>query len=353
MINKAYIVNATALDSSGALTILKQFLNAIPANKSKWIVFISDKIELSENKKNIRLIPVKNVKSLVKRFLWDTFGIKRWLKKKCIHPIGAISLQNTGFYTGHRIPTYIYYHQSICFYKQKWSFFKKDQRFLWFYKNIYPFFVKLFINHETEIFVQLNYIKEEFIKKYKVSSDNIYVISPSFALPDKNTIYAIELPTNKINLFYPATSYFYKNHAVVIEALDQINSDFFSLYVTIRKNDFLPKRNFLHCMGKIPYAEVFSMYMAADALVFPSYIETYGLPLLEAASLGIPILAADLPYAREVLKGYEGVTFIDHTKPEDWKRALMKLKKGVRYLPFKRLSEAGWPFLFDRIETKK
>ena len=36
------VVNATALDGSGALTVLRQFLAAVPENdRIEWIVFIS------------------------------------------------------------------------------------------------------------------------------------------------------------------------------------------------------------------------------------------------------------------------------------------------------------------------
>jgi len=38
--------------------------------------------------------------------------------------------------------------------------------------------------------------------------------------------------------------------------------------------------------------------------LFPSYIETFGLPLIEAAAFGLPIGVANEAYAHEVLKGY-------------------------------------------------
>ncbi len=43
------VVNATALDGSGALTVLRQFLAAVPENdRIEWIVFISPDIEIEE-----------------------------------------------------------------------------------------------------------------------------------------------------------------------------------------------------------------------------------------------------------------------------------------------------------------
>ena len=66
---KIIVVNATALDVSGALTILYQFVAAIPQTDIKWIVFVSDKIEISAQQQNVRLEPISNVKSLPRRFM--------------------------------------------------------------------------------------------------------------------------------------------------------------------------------------------------------------------------------------------------------------------------------------------
>jgi glycosyltransferase involved in cell wall biosynthesis len=50
-------------------------------------------------------------------------------------------------------------------------------------------------------------------------------------------------------------------------------------------------------------------YEQAQCLVFPSKRETWGLPLTEAKQHGLSILAADLPYARESVGHYDGVSF--------------------------------------------
>ena len=47
-------------------------------------------------------------------------------------------------------------------------------------------------------------------------------------------------------------------------------------------------------------ADVRSLYQMADALIFPSTQEGYGLPLLEAALHGVPVFCSDIPAHREV-----------------------------------------------------
>jgi glycosyltransferase involved in cell wall biosynthesis len=47
-----------------------------------------------------------------------------------------------------------------------------------------------------------------------------------------------------------------------------------------------------------------ALYAQADCLLFPSKLETWGLPLTEAQAHGLAILAADLPYAHETIGEY-------------------------------------------------
>lgn len=347
---KIIVVNATALDSSGALSILRQFIGAIPTDKSvEYLIFISPSIELDCDILNVRLMPVIGVKSLFKRFMWDAFGVRRWLKQNNIKPSASISLQNTNFRTGYNIPNYVYYHQSIPFFSFKWSPFKSQERTLWFYKNIYPFFIQIFLNRRTEVFVQLEFIKEGFSKCFNFERDKIYVVRPqSSVVPSK--IDAFKLPADRINLFYPATPFFYKNHKILFDALSRIKNDKFTLSLTCEKEQFsYDTPSNVYFLGVISFQSVMAMYRECDAMVFPSYIETYGLPLIEAASVGIPILCADLPYAREVLSGYDGAAFIDHTNPTAWAEAINTLVKRKEYTPYRSFEKNSWDKMFEII----
>lgn len=53
-------------------------------------------------------------------------------------------------------------------------------------------------------------------------------------------------------------------------------------------------------LGQLPHARVLSLYMTAGALIFPSISESFGLPLVEASRVGLPILASELDYVRDV-----------------------------------------------------
>jgi glycosyltransferase involved in cell wall biosynthesis len=56
-------------------------------------------------------------------------------------------------------------------------------------------------------------------------------------------------------------------------------------------------------LGYLDERALAAAYEASDVLVFPSLVESAGLPLIEAMSLGLPIIAADRPYAHDMCGG--------------------------------------------------
>jgi glycosyltransferase involved in cell wall biosynthesis len=63
------------------------------------------------------------------------------------------------------------------------------------------------------------------------------------------------------------------------------------------------------------FAELARMYRAATCLVFPSFYEGFGLPLLEAMALGCPVVASDIAALREV--GADAVLYCDPNDSAD------------------------------------
>jgi alpha-1,2-rhamnosyltransferase len=61
-------------------------------------------------------------------------------------------------------------------------------------------------------------------------------------------------------------------------------------------------------------AEIAQAYASSRALIFPSLMEGFGLPLVEARTQGCPVIASDLPVFRELAD--EGVSFFDRTSRE-------------------------------------
>jgi glycosyltransferase involved in cell wall biosynthesis len=56
----------------------------------------------------------------------------------------------------------------------------------------------------------------------------------------------------------------------------------------------------IHLLGEVPYAQIAAYYAGAELFVFPSYLETFGHPLLEAMASDTAVVAADIPVFREI-----------------------------------------------------
>ncbi len=54
-------------------------------------------------------------------------------------------------------------------------------------------------------------------------------------------------------------------------------------------------------LGRVTDAQLAALYKQADAFIFPSSHEGFGLPPIEALSFGCPVVASDIPCLREVL----------------------------------------------------
>ena len=54
-------------------------------------------------------------------------------------------------------------------------------------------------------------------------------------------------------------------------------------------------------LGKLPHDDILKLYIQADALIYPSTFESFGIPLIEARQAGIAVLASELDFVRDVL----------------------------------------------------
>lgn len=72
---------------------------------------------------------------------------------------------------------------------------------------------------------------------------------------------------------------------------------------------------------------VASLIAGAHGMVQPSLVEGFGLPILEANALGVPVIASDIPAHREVaeLAGHHGISLIDPIDLPQWMGAVTTL----------------------------
>ncbi len=77
----------------------------------------------------------------------------------------------------------------------------------------------------------------------------------------------------------------------------------------------------IHVREDMSDIDLSTAYKGAKALLFPSFTEGYGLPALEAAVHGLPIICSDLPVFQEFLQG--GVTYLAPLDIDLWVEAVL------------------------------
>lgn len=132
---------------------------------------------------------------------------------------------------------------------------------------------------------------------------------------------------------YVADGEAHKNHRALLAAWQLLAQEGLhpSLALTLSPRDAVLKRELealvvesglrIKDLGQIPHENVLSLYATARAMIFPSTSESFGLPLIEATHAGLPILASELDYVRDVCTPVE--TF-DPTSPVSIARAVKR-----------------------------
>lgn len=132
--------------------------------------------------------------------------------------------------------------------------------------------------------------------------------------------FAAPLPASSVSLHtdpicdfvYVADGEAHKNHHNLLAAWSLLAEEGIrpSLFLTLGERDAelvkhisetsINARLRITNLGQLPHDEVIDLYARAKALIFPSSAESLGLPLIEAKYLGLPILASELDYVRDV-----------------------------------------------------
>lgn len=355
--NKIVFINATAASEGGALTTIEQFLKRIPKNNDMvFYIFCSLKELKKYENKSIKIINNIKGKKWFDRIMWDLWGLKNWSKKQGITADLIISFQNTGVNYNKNIKQIIILNQSIPFTKEvDWNFLNSNERLLWFYKNIYKKIIKYSMKGSFCVVVPTEWLKRAVMQQFNWDSSRVLVIKPILEQIEVKDIPKIDFKDDRFHMFYPANTAIYKNHELLINALRYIKDYKPEIYNNLiihftfsgdlrinRTTELIGLAEKLQVIehiiflpGKISYERILSFYKSCNLVVFPSYIESFPLPLIEAATFGLPILASDLDYAKEVIGGYKGAKFLDYKDSKLWAENIIDLyNKKIKYTPY-------------------
>lgn len=299
----------------GALSVLKEYYDkALSDQFSNYIFLLND--YYFEETKNVKIKILRKEKKWFFRLLFD-YIYGRFIINK-FNPKHVISLQNTMVF-GLKSPQTVYLHQSIPFQKIKnFSFLKKSEYKLAIIQHFIGKCIKYSLKKCDKIIVQTKWMKNSVVSECNVNPKKINVIVPSISndlIPKKRNI-------KSNHFFYPTSNDIYKNNDLIIKAVDLLNQDgVFNFKVELTIDGESTKN--IKKIGKINRDKVFEKY-SNSILLFPSYIETFGLPLLEAKKCKTIILASDTPFSHEILDDYEDVYFFDPFNVQELKKLMKK-----------------------------
>jgi len=327
---KIMVFNVPAT-TSGALTVLEEYYTRAIKSADvnvQWIFVVSTpELKETENVRVLRYPWVK--KSWLHRLLFDCFVAPKLVKKQ--NPDEILSLQNVIIPFVTKVRQVLYVHQSLPFVDYKFGF--KENKLYWIYQNIIGRFIIRSIRKADEIIVQTNWMKEACCQKAKVNPSKIRVEPPKLNIEVRK--YFTSEGSSLRTFFYPASPDSYKNHKIILEAckkLKEVGIDNYRVVLTLsgRENKYalelyeIARRDGLSIefIGSLKREEVYEWY-SKSVLIFPSYIETFGLPLLEAMLHKTPIITSDTLFSHEILDDYENVWFFEPFDADELCKAML------------------------------
>jgi len=335
------VISGVNLVEGGPLKVFKDVIEAISDDQELEVVCLVHKSSLFSD------IDAKNTV-----FLEFPLVKKNWLKRvwfeyiKC-NKLSRVLRADVWLAMHDMTPRvssphqFVYCHNPSPFYASGLKELRYEPR-LFLFSLFYKWLYKLNIKANTAVIVQQRWIgdylqKSLGAKEYIVAKPVLNVDTPKSSFEIENRL-ALKA---SLVLFYPALARTFKNFELILEAMAYLHANESRVYNRLRlrltidgssnryakylieKYGYLSQVDFL---GMLSYERVKEEYSSCDVVIFPSKLETWGLPISESKLFSKPIILADLPYAHETLGNYDTACFVD---PDNHILLAEKLKELV------------------------
>ncbi|PSV16636.1 hypothetical protein C0W59_05175 [Photobacterium kishitanii] len=358
------ILSGVNLTEGGPLKIFQDAIESASKLDAEVICLVNNKELFNEiNHKRVFFVEIKYPK---KNWIYRVFfeyihsyfiGIK-------YKPEIWLSLHDMSTNLPKKIKQFVYCHNSAPFYQISLKDFKYDKKFSLF-TLFYLYLYRINIKSNTAVICQQSWLAEEFKNKFKIK--NVLVSYPIVENIDNEYNYQLKTKDSghrKI-LFYPTLPRTFKNIELIIDAIEKKPelSDFLIIYITIdiTQGDYaeylIERASRFSCFkftGYLQREKVNKLYELSDIVIFPSKLETWGLPISEAVYFNKPIILSDLPYAHETLGDYDKACFIPPDDNVFLSEILKKIIDGesvfyqTKYIQ-KYATTKGWDSLFNKL----
>ena len=310
---------------SGGLAVINNLYYDFFTNKDAfpdihWFFIVGvDSIESSDN------ITVVNeeryLKTWLHRFYYNKIIAPRFIRDNDI--VATITL-NMNTIRG-KTPNIISFHNVLPLHHIGFDVF--DSLYWIIKQRLINHIVVKSLKKAKAILIPSDWLRKELVNKFGIQDSRIHlsqipVPEISKLLIDSNTD-SFQRSGDEVVFLYPSTSYLYKNHKVVMNAVRKLKMNnvrgykvVFTGYAVSGKNairvkdDIIKEDLPIEIRDNMTKEELAAAYRK-DVLLFPSKIETDAFPLLECMACGGEILTSDFPFSREALKGYDRAVFFD------------------------------------------
>ncbi|HZH68359.1 MAG TPA: glycosyltransferase family 1 protein [Chitinophagales bacterium] len=191
-----------------------------------------------------------------------------------------------------------------------------------------------------------NNTKHDLIEDFKVPEDKIFVIPPTWGreYEYEYTNWFKVLLRQKYNLPYDFILYVgslssRKNLKVIVDALEYPeNSEFHLVVVSNDSGNYEEIESYImgkevkhrmHFLKTVPWYELPGIYCMAKCVVYPSFYEGFGLPIIESIKMDVPVISADNSSLREA--GGTGAVYVGTTDIEAWVDAINRMMVDTEF----------------------
>jgi len=177
-------------------------------------------------------------------------------------------------------------------------------------RRVKVFMIKKYINKAKIVIAQTNNMIHRLKLYFNLSNVKLIPTPLGIEFNNRDFYKNYNLPSEKIKFLFPASYSSHKNFDILKELTEVIYKKKlpYVIVLTLNNKDMLSLNKNINKLfseliinvGNQQKENMPSLYNQCDVLFFPTILESYGLPYIEAMSLSKPIITSDLDFAHDI-----------------------------------------------------
>lgn len=340
---KTIVISAVNIVEAGPLTILRDCLSAL----SHWV---------ADREGEFRVIAIVYKKELADyphiEYIETQWPKKRWINRLWYEYVSLKRISKTidsvylWFSLHDTTPNVVaerqavYCHNALFSYRWKLHdlFFAPNMAII---AMLTKFIYRRNIHRNRYVVVQQEWFRKAMNKMFAIDRSKIVVAPPIRPKASMHTQGRAGCRNKSISFIYAASPNPHKNFEVICQAVDILENHYhirdFKVYITVHGNEnkyarWLYKNwnrlTSLQFVGFLSKGDLRNYYDTCDGLIYPSKVESWGLPISEFSVYNKYMLLADMSYAHETAGGSYHTAFFDPDNPVALAKLMVQLIKG-------------------------